>query len=234
MASIWDMDDDNNSAASSKKPEQPIVKMDSGAEVDLLQRDSVKMETENLFNSLKICDDIVVEAFQITDYIPTLTNKEMAEFWNNQIGNPNRDIQKQFYEAIIKERVARIKANNKDQDEQQAVQNELSQSLCEYQAKYKTTRDSMVEFEKTFREEMDKIQQEIDSLTNRLQAAYTGESEAAITTGLQGENFNKFLELVTNLKTDIHQGANAYRPLESALTGILLRLLLKFELTVHC
>ncbi|CAF3632915.1 unnamed protein product [Rotaria sp. Silwood1] len=197
--------------------------------IEETKRRSQELASLNTEMEKKIQD--ISSTYQVTE---TRTSSRSSFKNSYVIGNPNRDIQKQFYEAIIKERVARIKANNKDQDEQQAVQNELSQSLCEYQAKYKTTRDSMVEFEKTFREEMDKIQQEIDSLTNRLQAAYTGESEAAITTGLQGENFNKSLELVTNLKTDIHQGANAYRPLESALTGILLRLLLKFELTVHC
>ncbi len=83
MSSIWDDDDDQT--GSCEKPQQAVVKKDSPAEVDLTDRENVTKETTTLFNSLMVCDDIVVAAFKITDYVPALTNKEMKEFWNKEV-----------------------------------------------------------------------------------------------------------------------------------------------------
>ncbi|CAF3628506.1 unnamed protein product [Rotaria socialis] len=135
------------------------------------------------------------------------------------IPNPNRDIQKQFYEAIIKERVVRIEANKAEENKKQVLHDELSTSLSEYQAKYEVSRISIIEHEKTFRQNMDGIEREINSLNKQLEDIYLTESKTAAKMGLQGENLDKFLELVTRLKTDINQGTNAYKPLESLLTA---------------
>jgi uncharacterized protein YukE len=93
--------------------------------------------------------------------------------------------------------------------------------LVDYKAKYAATRNSMQHYEKTFYEQMKIIQQEIDNLHERLKDISKAEAETADTMGLQGQNLGEFLELVTTLKADVHKGANAYKPLEAALTGML-------------
>jgi hypothetical protein len=83
MASIWD--DDEGQTKSSEIPQQAVVTKDSAAEVDLLDREAVTKETMNLFDSLMICDEIVVKAFSITDYVPVLKNNQMKKFWNDEV-----------------------------------------------------------------------------------------------------------------------------------------------------
>lgn len=77
----------------------------------------------------------------------------------------------------------------------------------------------MEEYEKTYREKMKALQQEIDDLHKQLMDMTKIEANVAHDMGLQGQNLNEFLQLVTVLKADIHKGAIAYKPLESALTA---------------
>lgn len=84
MATIWD-DDDQDQTKTNEKPQQAVVLKEPAAEVDLLDRQVVTKETTNLFDSLMICDEIVVIAFKMTDYVPALKNSQIREFWNDQV-----------------------------------------------------------------------------------------------------------------------------------------------------
>lgn len=117
--------------------------------------------------------------------------------------------------------MARIKAVNEEGDQKQAIHVELTKILVEYKGKYAAAHKSMKHYEETFHEKMKIIQKEIDDFHEQLKDISTAEAETADTMGLQGTNLGEFLELVTTLKADLHKGANAYQPLEAALTGTL-------------
>ena len=93
--------------------------------------------------------------------------------------------------------------------------------MSEYKGKYESAHAMMKEREKTFQKQMKMLQQEIDNLHRQLIDTSRMEFGAIQEIGLQGQNLNDFLQLVTTLKADIHRGANAYEPLEAALTGML-------------
>ncbi len=125
--------------------------------------------------------------------------------------------------------MARIKAVNEEADQKQAIHDQLTESLADYKAKYASARDQMKDYERTHHEQMKAIQQDIDNLHQQLKDISTVESDVANKMGLQGRSLGEFLELVTTLKADIHKGANAYKPLEALLTGMLSVFLLELN-----
>lgn len=86
MSSIWDDDDDDDDhEVTSNETQQAVVPKGSTVEVDLVNRETVSTEITKLFDSLTVCDNIVVTAFKITESVPTLTNDKIKKFWNDKV-----------------------------------------------------------------------------------------------------------------------------------------------------
>ncbi|CAF1253058.1 unnamed protein product [Adineta steineri] len=136
------------------------------------------------------------------------------------IPNPNRNVQKEFYESTIKVRVARIEENNKEKDKEQAVLIELGKILAEYKGEYASIKYKISECEKNFVAKMKEIQSEIDKLKKELEQINRRADEIFQAIGLQGSNLRQLLTRIKSLSMIIGDGALAYQPIMGVLKKV--------------
>jgi len=133
--------------------------------------------------------------------------------------NPNREVEKNYYEGIVLSRMARIRENQDQEAAKEKVTSDLEQCLGDYKAKYESILRELQEYEKVLPEKMAAIQREINSLNDRLIDIDKESTDATNTTGHYGDNLVQCLTEVRILAKAINDGATAYTPLVGVLKG---------------
>jgi len=136
-----------------------------------------------------------------------------------QTENPNRDVEKNYYESIVLSRMARIRENQDQEAAKEKVNNDLEQCLSDYKAKYESIVQELQECERVLPEKMSAIQREINALNDRLIDIDKESTGATNTIGQYGNTLVQCLTDVRILAKAINNGATAYTPLVGVLKG---------------
>ena len=133
--------------------------------------------------------------------------------------NPNRNIEKTYYESLLLARMARIKENLDEEAAKEKVTCDLQECLSEYKSNYQRLARELQEEEKLLPEKLSSIQREINSLNDRLIDIDKDAIHATDTYGHHGHALVQCLTEVRTLAKAINYGATAYTPLVGVLKG---------------
>lgn len=136
-----------------------------------------------------------------------------------QIENRNRDAEKFFYESMIIARKARVRDNQDDAESKERVVKDLTICLGDYEKKYKKAKKALEILNSSLSSKMAGFQSQIDILNKKTEDKSQSDIEGMI--GLRGKTLIDCLVEVRAYSRTIKQGASAYSPLVSILTGML-------------
>ncbi|CAF3947453.1 unnamed protein product [Rotaria magnacalcarata] len=133
--------------------------------------------------------------------------------------NPNRVVEKNYYESLVLSRMLRIREHQKNETAEESVLHDLEQCLSEYKAKYKIIVKELEEYEKVLPDKMAETRREIIRLNERLIDINKEVIDAKNMYGHHGDTLVRCLVEVKCLAKAINNGATAYTPLVGVLKG---------------
>lgn len=85
MASLWDDPTPNTSANANIETSLAIMTPDQMISYDLNAQELVHADTDALKESLEFCEQVVIAAYTVADYVPNLANNQHADFWKGKV-----------------------------------------------------------------------------------------------------------------------------------------------------
>ncbi|CAF3522649.1 unnamed protein product [Rotaria socialis] len=135
------------------------------------------------------------------------------------IENPNRVVEKNYYESMVLSRMSRIREHQKQEMAEESVLNDLERCLSDYKAKYKIIVNELEEYEKLLPIKIAESEREIIRLNELLIDIDKGVTDATNIYGHHGDTLVRCLAEIKCLAKAINNGATAYTPLVGVLKG---------------